>query len=149
MFTPGTKNRSILCRLCCDSLYKKFHISFQMWKAYGIGTFSHVKFSFHIWNGSVFICKIPNSHVKWTGSKFHMWNVGIRNMYFTCEMENSHVEINFTYDIFISHIALKQVAWNIFHMWNYCEIFINEVCHRGGNRVDQLPGPQMSTKDYI
>ena len=37
-----------------------------------IGTFLHMKFSFHILNQDVFRYEMPNSHVKLRGSKFQM-----------------------------------------------------------------------------
>ena len=35
-------------------------------------------------------------------------------MYFTCEMEHSHMKINFTCEIFVSHVELKQFTYEIF-----------------------------------
>ena len=75
-------------------------------------SFSHVKFSLHIWNGNVLTYEIANSYVKLTGSEFRMWNLGIQNNCFTYEMEDSHVKINFTYEIFISQMEY----WN---NWSY------------------------------
>ena len=76
---------------------QKFRNSFHIWKVYGTGTFSHMKFhftyemrTFHLWN----------EHVKWTGSKFQMWNRKVGNMYCT-----SHTKWNI-------HI------WK-FHIWNF------------------------------
>ena len=66
---------------------------------YEMRTFSHMK--------------TPNSHVKWTDSKFHVWNLGQRNMYFAYEMEDLLMKIHFTYDIFISHMELKQFTYEI------------------------------------
>ena len=56
-----------------------------MRKIYGIGTFSHSKFSLQILNGNVF----------------------------TYEMEPSQMKINFTCEIFISHKELKQFTNDI------------------------------------
>ena len=55
-------------------------MGFRLWKTYGIGTFSHMKFSFHMWNRRVFTCEIPNSRLKWLGTNFHLWNVGIERI---------------------------------------------------------------------
>ena len=57
--------------------------------------------------------EIPYSHVRWTGLIFHMWNLGVRNKYFTYEMEHSHTKINVTYEIFISHMELKPFTYEI------------------------------------
>ena len=35
--------------------------------------------------------EIPNSRVKRTGTKFHMWNVDVRNMDFAYEIETIHI----------------------------------------------------------
>ena len=72
---------------------------------------SHVK---NIWNGNVFTCEIPISHVKRTGSKFQVWNLGVGNIYFMYEMGHSHMKINFTHGIEIIH----EIA---------CEIFVKVV----------------------
>lgn len=42
-----------------------------------------------------FILEIANSHIKLDGSKFHMWNFSIPIMYFTYEVEDSHVKIHY------------------------------------------------------
>ena len=76
----------------------EYFTSFRTWKTHGIGTFLDMKFSFHIWNGRIFPCKIPNLHAKWIGSKF----------VFTYETGDSHMKIYFTYEILISHMELKQ-----------------------------------------
>ena len=88
---------------------------------------SHIKFSFHIWNGNLLTCKIPNSHVKWTGSKFHMWNIGAQNMYFTYEMGIfSHMKYliqmwnelvqNFTCEILVFETWIPHMKCNL-HVW--------------------------------
>ena len=53
---------------------------------------SHIK-----WD--VFAYEISSSHVKWTGSKFHMWRRSVRNMYFAYEKEHPVIKINFLYGI--------------------------------------------------
>ena len=90
---------------------RKFHFSFHMWNTYRIGTFSHMKFSFHVWNRNIFTHEIPNSHVKLTGSKFLMWSLGVRSIYFTYEMRFSLTKINLKHEIFISHKELKQFTY--------------------------------------
>ena len=73
---------------------------------------------FHI-STFYFIYEIPNSHVKWTGLKFHMWNLGVRNMHFTYEMEHSHTKFYFTYGIETINI------WNIIFICEIaCEMFV-------------------------
>ena len=42
-----------------------------------------------------------------------MSNLCVRNKYFTDEIEDSRVKINFTYEIFISHIKLKLFIYAI------------------------------------
>ena len=54
---------------------------------------------FYVWNGSDFTYETPNSHVKWTLSKFKMLNFDLWNMYCAYEIEDSHVTINFIYGI--------------------------------------------------
>ena len=42
-----------------------------------------------------------------------MWNVGAQNVYFTDELKDSHMKINFTYKIFSSHMELKQFKLHV------------------------------------
>ena len=86
---------------------------FHLWNfhsTYEIGMFSHMKYL--------------NSRMKSTNSKFHMWNVGAQDMYFTCELEYSHAKNNFTYKI-----VIHTWNWNnshmkyYFHKWNCIENF--------------------------
>ena len=86
---------------------KNFRCRFK-YEKHWIGTFSHMKFRFHIWNGNVFTYEVPNSNMKLTGSTFH------GNMHFICEIERTRMKINFTYEIFILHMKLKQFAYEIF-----------------------------------
>ena len=63
---------------------------------------SFSKHVFHIWNATI-TYGIPNAHVKWTGLKFRMWNVGVQNLYFIWNI------------IFICEIKcenfLREVTW--------------------------------------
>ena len=68
---------------------------------------------FYIRSRYFFTYEIRKSHVKWTGSKLYMCNLGVRNMHFTNEIKHSHTKINITYQIFISHKELKH--WNLMH----------------------------------
>ena len=67
----------------------------------------------HESNWNVFTCGIPNSHQKRTGSKFHIWNVGVWNMTFKCEVEDSRLKTNLTCEVFISQMELKQFTYKI------------------------------------
>lgn len=50
---------------------------------------------------------MPDSQVKLRGSEFHMLNVFKRNMCFKFKMEDLQMEIDFTYEIYLSHMELK------------------------------------------
>ena len=93
--------------------YENFRCNFTCRKTYEIRTFKRMKFSFHLWNWDVFTYEIPNSHVKSTVSKFHMWNHGVRYIYIAYELEHAHMKIYFTYKIFISDMKLKQFTYEI------------------------------------
>ena len=49
--------------------------------------------------------------MKWAGSIFRVWNVGVRNKYFTYEMEHSQMEIIF--------IFILEIAYEIFSKKNF------------------------------
>ena len=77
---------------------------------------------FHRWNGNVFTYEISNLQVKWTGSKFRVWNFGVRIMYFAYEVEPSHTNNNFTYEIFVSHMELKYFLYEI--LFSYAKLHV-------------------------
>ena len=79
------------------------------WNTDEVGTFSDMKFPVHMWNGNISTHEMPNSYVKWVDSKFHMWNLGVQNMYFTYEMEDLRTKHHFAYEIPISHMEFKQL----------------------------------------
>ena len=96
-------------------LLRKFHMAIHMWKTYWDATFSHEIFIPHMkWErchirNTYFICEMN------PGSKFHMWNFGVRTKHvFTYVIEDSRMDIN----------CKKKFS---FHIWNWnlqfnCEI---------------------------
>ena len=69
--------------------------------------------SFYLWNRNVLINELPKSDVKWTGLKFHISILCVWNIYFTDKVKDSRMKINFTYEIFISHMKLKLFTYAI------------------------------------
>ena len=79
------------------------------------------------WNWNIFSYETANSHVKRPGSKFHMWNFGVRNMYLTCEMEDSHMKFSFhMWNWNNSHMKCYFLTWNC--MWNFCKGLYSVYC---------------------
>ena len=76
----------------------------------------------NIWNWNILTYEIPNSYVKSTGSKFHMWNLGTRNKYFTHKVVDSRMKIIFTYEIFILRMELKQFTYR--HLFSYVKLHV-------------------------
>ena len=98
--------------------HRKFRVSFHMWKTYRFATFSLMKFSFQFWNWSLFTYETNWLTFHTWNELVHMRNRSGRSMYFTYEVLHSCMKIIFTYEIFISHMELKQHVKCYFHMWN-------------------------------
>ena len=73
-----------------------------------------MKYQIHMWKDLV--------------HNFRICSVGIPSVCFTYEMADSHMKIDFTYDVFISHVELKHIPiWNTVLTWEMaCEIFVIE-----------------------
>ena len=84
-------------------------------KGFPLMKVSHMKFSFYLWNGNVFICEMPNSH---------FWNELIQNV--TCE-------------VLVYETCILLMKWNIhilFLFWKYSFEFVTshlDACKNSAN----------------
>ena len=102
-----------------------------------------MKFAFHMWNVNIFTYEIPNSHVKWPGSKFRMWNVGVRNRNFMCEMTNCWIcKDKFTLD------HLGQIIENL-HFRQNQQIYSLKLLNQIYNKFMELIFTLFSTNCWI
>ena len=105
-------SKNLLIHLFADLAVFQFDVCLSLMKISHV--ISHMK---NIWKWNIFTYEIPNSHVKWTGSKFHRGNLWVQDMCFTYKIEDSSVKINFTYEIFISRMELKQFTYGILFLY--------------------------------